>query len=149
MPAYRLTQEQEAWTNRRRHGLTPGFQRQLLIEQKGKCAISGVTMCFHIEARTPVPRGCHPLAPSIDHENPGDPNRVQIVCYALNDLKGHLPYDCFKALAKTEEWKRLMAAWKKQAAKDPCDRTAFARLVPTRRAANRQGVRCCPRSAPT
>jgi hypothetical protein len=47
----------------------------------------------------------------------------------LNDLKGHLPPDCFQALSETSAWKSLMERWRVQALKDNFDREAFKRLL--------------------
>jgi hypothetical protein len=106
--------------------------RTLLIQQQGRCALSGAEMNFDVDAGTPVKdgAGCHPLYPAVDHIDPGNPDGgYQIVCYALNDLKGHLPVDCFQALTQTEAWGRLMAAWRQVAAASPNDRAAFYGLL--------------------
>lgn len=89
-------------------------------------------MVFDPKKGTPVKggEGCHPLYPAVDHIDPGNPaGGYQIVCYALNDLKGHLPYDCFKALQSTDAWKKLMKMWVDQAEHDNKDREAFRRLL--------------------
>jgi hypothetical protein len=89
-------------------------------------------MLFDVAEGTPETggRGCHPLYPAVDHIDPGNPHGGhQIVCYALNDLKGHLPFDCFEALKLTEAWKKLMAQWREQAANNRTDREAFRRLL--------------------
>jgi hypothetical protein len=86
---------------------------------------------YNIEG-TPVSggRGCHPLYPAVDHIDFGNyAGDYQIVCYALNDLKGHLPPDCFKALTKTSAWKKLMQMWVEQAKNDNKNREAFRRLL--------------------
>lgn len=127
-----LTQEQKKWASRKRQGATAKALRLLLIAQGGRCALSGVQMIFENAEGTPVPggKGCHPLYPAVDHKDPGNPKGgYQIVCYALNDLKGHLPPDCFKALSETAEWQLLMERWRAQAAKDKNDREAFMRLL--------------------
>jgi len=127
-----LTPEQQHWAKRRKQGVPPLELRRMLIEQGGKCAISGVTLLFDREERTPVRggRGCHPLSPAIDHIDPGNSDGgFQIVCYALNDLKGHLPIECFRALKRTNSWRELMRAWRAQAEMDPGDRDAFRRLL--------------------
>ena len=132
MPDFTFTEDQEYWTSRRRQGVSPARLRELLIKQRGRCALSGVLMDFSLPARTPEPggRGCHPLSPAVDHVDPGNPDgEVQLVCYALNDVKGHLPLECFKALQKTAPWKALMDTWKKQARLDPADRDAFGRIL--------------------
>jgi hypothetical protein len=81
--------------------------------------------------------GCHPLYAALDHCAPGsDHEGHQIVSYALNDLKGHLPLDCFLALARTAAWQRLMGAWRQQAEDDPEDRRGFYAILRQREAPN-------------
>lgn len=127
-----LTEQQKEWADKRKQGASPKTLRDLLIEQEGKCALSGVNMIFDKKEGTPIKggRGCHPLYAAVDHIDPG--NRIggyQIICYALNDLKGHLPPDCFKALSATKVWQKLMDKWRDQAQKDNADREAFKRLL--------------------
>lgn len=111
-----LTLEQRHWASRAKQGVPPSELSRLLIKQGGLCAISGVTLLFDRIERTPVKggRGCHPLSPAIDHIDPGDSDGgFQVVCYALNDLKGHLPVECFRALKQTNAWLGLMRAQKR------------------------------------
>lgn len=127
-----LTEQQKNWATKKRQGATPTMLRTLLISQHGKCALSDVDMLFDNAEGTPVSggKGCHPLYPAVDHIDPGNSKGgYQIVCYALNDLKGHLPPDCFMALSETEAWQSLMERWRKQAQKDKFDRNAFKRLI--------------------
>ena len=127
-----LKPEQERWVARRRQGVAPTLLRSTLIKQRGKCALSGVEMLFDIAEGTPQTggRGCHPMYPAVDHIDPGNhTGGHQIVCYALNDLKGHLPLDCFDALKATAAWKALMANWQEQVARNRNDRSAFMRLL--------------------
>jgi len=94
--------------------------------------MSDVEMIFDNIEGAPVKggRGCHPLYPAVDHIDPGNPEGGhQIVCYALNDLKGHLPCECFEALSGTSAWLALMEQWRKQAHKDKTDREAFMQLL--------------------
>jgi hypothetical protein len=51
------------------------------------------------------------------------------VSYALNDLKGHLPLDCFIALSRTQSWQRLMKAWRRQQLRNDANRDAFRALL--------------------
>lgn len=128
---YKLSSAEEAWASKRRQGCSETKLRNLLIAQGGRCAFSGVRFVFDRRLGTPVAGGdgCHPLYPAVDHVIPGD-NRGgwQLVCYDLNDLKGHLPDECFRALVETDAWKRLMTRWKEQADQNPLDREAFRRL---------------------
>ena len=127
-----LSERQRKWASRGRQGASGAILRTLLIRQEGRCALSGVEMLFDSTEGTPVSggKGCHPLYPAVDHIDPGNPRGgYQIVCYALNDLKGHLPPACFKALSETTAWQSLMENWRKQAQMDNTDREAFMRLL--------------------
>ena len=113
-----LTDEQKKWASKKKQGASAKTLRELIISKKCLCSLSGVKMIFNKNEGTPVSggRGCHALYAAVDHKDPGNPvGGYQIVCYALNDLKGHLPPDCFKALTKTNAWKKLMQMWVKQA----------------------------------
>jgi hypothetical protein len=108
------------------------YYLDLIEKQEGKCAFSDVPLHFDAQFGTAVKngKGCHPLYASLDHTSPGSDSRgYGIVCYALNDVKGHLPHDCFVDLKVSGSWKRLMAEWRKQAALDPHDRRAFYSLL--------------------
>jgi hypothetical protein len=127
-----MNEHQKKWTSRRRQGASPSVLRSLLDKQEGRCALSNVELIFDSALGTPEKggKGCHPLYPAVDHIDPGNPKGGhQIVCYALNDLKGHLPLDCFKALIETPAWLTLMEKWRQQSAKDRSDRDAFYRLL--------------------
>jgi len=50
------------------------------------------------------------------------------VSYDLNDLKGHLPLDCFLELKAVGAWQHLMDKWREQARLNPDDRDAFRRI---------------------
>ena len=123
---------QERWASKRRQGVPASVLKRTLVGQKGFCALSRAPMVFDVSERTPQKGGpgCHPLCPAVDHIDPGNPTGgIQIVCYALNDLKGHLPLDCFKALRRCKSWKLLMLRWRRQAEKEPKDRAALTRLL--------------------
>ena len=60
---------------------------------------------------------------------PGRENGHQLVCYDLNDLKGHLPCKVFIELQKTTTWKKLMQQWRSQSEEDPMDISAFKALL--------------------
>jgi hypothetical protein len=127
-----LTSEQKHWAAKPKQRIASSKLRELLVTQAGKCALSGVDLVFDRLERTPVAggAGCHPLSPAVDHVSPGClTSGVQITCYDLNDLKGHLPLDCFEALRKTRAWEDLMERWRNQAKIDPSDRDAFRRLL--------------------
>lgn len=89
-------------------------------------------MIFDNAEGTPITggRGCHPLYPAVDHIDPGNPHGGhQIMCYALNDLKGHLPTECFNALKRTKAWRTLMAKWRRQTGRNTRNRAAFMTLL--------------------
>ena len=58
---------------------------------------------------------------------PADGHRI--VCYDLNDLKGHLPNKVFMELQNTSAWKHQMQQWKSQAENNPMDIDAFKELL--------------------
>jgi hypothetical protein len=61
--SYELPESAKAWASRYRQGLSPRKLRELLGEQKGLCALSGVVLVFDKEAgiaRKGGP-GVHPL----------------------------------------------------------------------------------------
>ena len=128
-----LSAPARAWAARRRQGLSRTQLIHLLIDQEERCALSGAPLLFRQDAAgTPQKDGLgvHPLSPAVDHIECGTGERgYQIVCYALNDVKGHIPFDCFEALARTEPWMDLMRRWSSQAASDPLNREAFRKLI--------------------
>jgi hypothetical protein len=131
-PRYELSELEKEWASKGRQGLSPMELRGLLIKQRGRCALSHVPLDFDKKLRTPQAGGlgCHPLSPAVDHIQCGTPKgERQIVCYALNDVKGHLPLACFKALKRTKAWKQFMGEWKLQAKKDRNNREAFTEIV--------------------
>lgn len=132
--AYQTTKDQERWAinSKKRYGRTPDYYLELIRVQEGRCAFSGVTLFFDSTNGTPIKggHGCHPIYAALDHTSPGTDERGHgIVSYALNDIKGHLPHDCFVALAETAAWQRLMTAWQLQARLDASDRKAFYALL--------------------
>lgn len=129
---FKPSELQERWAKKSRQGVSATDLRNILIEQKGKCALSGLDMIFDVSEGTPQigGQGCHPLYPAVDHIDPGNhEGGHQIVCYALNDLKGHLPTECFDALKATQAWQNLMTQWSNQAIENKNDRNAFYRLI--------------------
>ncbi|BAQ34159.1 hypothetical protein [Dehalococcoides sp. UCH007] len=127
-----LTDAQSAWAKRRKQGLNPSDLHRLIIKQKGRCALSGALMIFDKAYGNPNvnKKGCHPLYAAIDHVSPG--NREyghQLVCYDLNDLKGHLPRKVFIELKDTPAWKNLMHQWRSQSENNPMDIAAFKALL--------------------
>lgn len=126
------TLEHARWASKKRQGASSTRLRELLIHQQGRCALSGVSLLFNVHEGTPLAgeRGSHPLYPAVDHIDPGNPDGGhQIVCYALNDLKGHLPVDCFNDLVKTAAWHRLMLAWRQLASTPHATREDFYKLL--------------------
>jgi hypothetical protein len=120
-----------SWASDKRQGCSKTKLREMLDAQKGRCAFSEAQLLFDPTLRLAKAggEGCHPLSPAVDHVVPGSKlGGYQLVSYDLNDLKGHLPDDCFRALVETNAWKKLMVAWKAQSELDPYDREAFRKL---------------------
>ncbi len=66
-----------------------------------------------------------------------------------NDLKGHLPPDCFNALSGTSAWQSLMDKWRRQATDNRNDREAFMRLLrPNAAKTSRVGLSPSPSGHP-
>jgi hypothetical protein len=129
---YELTPEQVEWASRRRHGLSPSRLKELIKDQKGQCALSGAKMLFEKKYGNPNvnTKGCHPLYAAIDHISPSSNSYgYQIVCYDLNDLKGHLPFKVFRELELVEAWRQLMNEWRLLAEKNPMDIDGFKELI--------------------
>lgn len=129
---YKLTPAQAEWASRRKHRLSPSRLKELIKKQKGRCVLSGAEMIFKKEYGNPNinTSGCHPLYAAIDHISPNnDKYGHQLVCYDLNDLKGHLPYKIFKELQVTEAWRQLMNEWRSLAEKAPMDIEAFKKVL--------------------
>ncbi|MBI4802764.1 MAG: hypothetical protein HY796_09615 [Elusimicrobia bacterium] len=127
-----LTKFHREWASKSKQKVSPSELRLFVKNKRGCCTLSGVKMIFDKKQGTPEPggKGCHPLYAAVDHISPENPKAgFQLICYALNDLKGHLPLTCFKALSKTKAWKELMRKWKQQAQKNPDDRDAFRNLI--------------------
>ena len=112
----------------RKYGHTAQYWLDLIAKQDGCCAFSGAALRFDARSGTPIAGGpgAHPLYAAVDHTSPGsDDLGHEIVSYDLNDLKGHLPSDCFAELRLTKSWRRLMDQWRQQALENSDDRGAF------------------------
>lgn len=128
-----VSADQQRWAEaaQRKYKKPKSYWLNLIRQQQGRCAFSGAILRFDAPSDTPIQggAGCHPLYAAVDHCAPGtDEKGYQIVCYDLNDLKGHLPYACFEDLRSTPSWRRLMAKWRQQAEEDPDNRLAFLAL---------------------
>src|SRR5579872_2612216 len=125
---FHFTSEHRRWARARQriYGGSTTEYLTLIEAQSGICAFSEVPLIFdssHGGGFAPGGPGCHPLYAALDHCAPGSRCQgIQIVCYALNDLKGHLPLDCFIALSRTPSWRRLMEAWRRQHRRNSADR---------------------------
>jgi len=134
MTTFKISEEHKRWAKgrQRRYGGKAEDYIELIRKQLGKCAFSNVRLIFDKREGTPVAggKGCHPLYAALDHRSPGKfDDGLQIVCYALNDLKGHLPLNCFLELQETKSWKDLMKAWRHQADKNPMGRDSLRKLI--------------------
>lgn len=129
---YQLSPSQIEWARKRKQDLSPAHLKELVLKQKGRCALSGARMIFEKEYGTPKinTAGCHPLYAAVDHISPSNQGYGhQLVCYDLNDLKGHLPNKLFTELQNTSARKHLMQQWKSQAENDLMDIDAFKVLL--------------------
>lgn len=132
---FKITGEHRRWARvrQRKYGDSTAKYLALIAAQDGRCALSGVPLIFNSAqggGSTPGGAGCHPLYAALDHCVPGSTGHgVQIVSYALNDLKGHLPLECFRALSRTQAWRRLMESWRRQQIRNRADREAFRALL--------------------
>lgn len=128
-----LNSVQNGWCTRAqfKHRQTREYFRDMLRYQNCRCAFSDVKMLYSPEFGTAAEggRGCHALYATVDHTIPGRDSDIHVVvCYALKDIKVHLPIDCFEALQKTLAWKNFMQRWRDQAKRDATDSIAFYRL---------------------
>ena len=129
---YQLTTAQIEWASKRKHGLSPSKLKELIKKQNGRCTLSGAEMIFEKTHGNPNinTRGCHPLYAAIDHISPSnDAYGFQLVCYDLNDLKGHFPYKVFKEVQLTEAWKHLMKQWRIIAEESPMNIEALKNVL--------------------
>jgi len=104
---FKLTKQMRDWVKSKRRVLSEEALVNLLEETQGRCALSQVKMRFDAKE--------HLLYASVGYISPANKEKgYQIICRGLNDIKGHLPFDCFEALQGTEAWKSLMRAWRYQ-----------------------------------
>lgn len=132
---FHLTDDHRRWaqTRQRKYGGKTDHYLTLIDNQRGRCAFSEVPLIFDARdggGSVPGGPGCHPIYAALDHCAPrSNCHGFQIVSYALNDLKGHLPMDCFVALCRSTAWRRLMQAWRRQHRRNTSDREAFRALL--------------------
>lgn len=92
------------WSSKKKQNVSIKILKELVEKQKGLCALTRAKLNFEKNCgRIGGNGGCHPLFASIDHKSPLSKDKdevdiedVQIVCYAINDMKGHLPEKLFK-----------------------------------------------------
>lgn len=131
-----LNDDQKRWArartrNRKKYGKkSVSYWFDLIAKQRGLCALTGI--CLFFDARSGMSQkggpGCHPLYAAADHIEPGNNSKFQIICYDLNDMKGHMPKPLFDALTKTKEWRLFIKKWKLVADKNS-DREIFKELI--------------------
>jgi hypothetical protein len=135
---FTITSDHKRWASARvRKGRTKAYWLDLISKQRGLCGFSKAMLLFDAKSGTPKKggEGTHPIYAVVDHCAPGcDDLGHEIVCHALNDLKGALPSDCFRALRDTPAWLDLMSRWLAQAENDHTDRDAFRTIQRWRRA---------------
>lgn len=127
---FQITADHHRWAKSaaRKYGHGKSYWLELIARQQGRCNFSGVQLLFDAASGTPIAggQGVHPIYAAVDHCSPGcDDLGHQIVSYDLNDLKGHLPPDCFKDLCSNPSWKELMNKWREQAEQSTENREAF------------------------
>ncbi|MDO8676346.1 MAG: hypothetical protein Q7K16_01705 [Candidatus Azambacteria bacterium] len=130
---FKINENHKRWAKSatRKYKQTIKFWLNLIQKQDGKCALTGAPLFFDAKNGTPQKggSGCHPLYASADHINPKYIDRgFQILCYDINDLKGHLPIPLFNALNQTKEWKRFIKKWE-TAAKLSKNKQTFKKLI--------------------
>jgi hypothetical protein len=120
---YKLTDDQEQWAEKRKQNLSPDILRELIKRQKGKCKLTNTEMLFnkanHGTAGNGI--GVHPLYATVDHIDPKNKGKmnlniedVQLLCYAINDMKGHMPFRLFNVILKEQkEWNKFKTKWQK------------------------------------
>jgi hypothetical protein len=134
MTSFVLNAEQRRWARNRAkaYRLKTSYVEGLIRQQRGCCAWSGVELIFDASSGTSVRGGVgpHPRFAALDHSSPGsDQAGHQIVCFDLNDAKGHLPFSCFEELRQCPSWHALMGKWFRQATVDPNDRFGFRSIL--------------------
>ncbi len=69
---YQLSPSQIEWARKRKQDLSPARLKELVLKQKGRCALSGARMIFEKKYGTPKinAAGCHPLYAAVDHISP-------------------------------------------------------------------------------
>lgn len=132
---FQITEDHERWAKnaKRKYKKPKQFWLDLIKKQNGKCALTQAGLLFNKKAGTPKKgkgKGCHPLYAAVDHINPSRANKgFQILCYDINDLKGHLPIPLFDDLIKTKAWKKLVKNWGKAADSSPRKRNTFKKII--------------------
>lgn len=115
-----ISNKQIEWASKKKQDISPQIIQELISDQEGKCALTKVELIFDVLEGTPTKnKGCHALYATVDHKSPSKKNDknvskddVQIICYAINDMKGHLPKRLFESILKTEAWQIFIAGWK-------------------------------------
>ena len=131
---FTLSAEQERFARNaaKRYKVSLRYVRDLIWQKRGCCAWSGTPLIFNSEMGTSRKGGPgpHPCYAALDHTSPrSDEAGHEVVCFKLNDVKSHLPAECFRELQACESWKRLMDAWRAQAEKDINDVAGFELLL--------------------
>lgn len=121
-----ITPHRDGWIRRKQklYGRRREFWIDLLDAQGWVCALSKAPMRFDVRSGRPP---SHPLYASVDHKQPRS-EPFQIICYELNDLKGHMPPVLFDALTGTKEWDGFMKNWR-QAELSGSSRKVFRDLI--------------------
>jgi hypothetical protein len=121
MGNFEFTLKMESWSKKTKQGVKPELLKQLIENQKGKCKLTGVDLEFDkSKLYEEENKGhCNPIYAVVDHISPSDKgtridsiDEVQILCFAINDMKGNIPKKLFETLIKTNEWEKFVGDWK-------------------------------------
>lgn len=133
MSYFQINNDHKRWIDaaHKKYRHPKSFWEDLIKKQNGRCALTDAKLLFGAKNGTPKKGGpgSHPLYAAVDHVKPQSKEHgFQILCYDINDLKGHLPPILFNALIKTEEWKSFVKEWKELAGSF-ADRQMFKELI--------------------
>lgn len=127
---YQLSKNQEEWLKNKPNR---NILEEFIKTKKGKCALTDVELVFDKQEGTPKKgKGCHALYASVDHIIPNGDNsleNLQLVCYAINDLKGHMPNKLFSVIKNSDEWKEFKDGWQELAKSETSESKDFYKFI--------------------
>ncbi len=134
MGEFIITTEHRAWIARadKKYRLGKVHWENIIRGQNGRCKLTEAPLRFDVESGTPIKggKGCHPLYAAVDHINPSQTDLgYQILCYDINDLKGHIPPFLFNALIATQNWNKFITTWRRAAELHPDNRDLLKQVI--------------------